>query len=141
MDREAIARAQRRRQASEALQFERERAADLQELIDMLVVELEGSGVDRQAFAKMTAEDAELARSLLAPEEPADDADEDAWLIFGDDQPEDDQPEGDEPDPRTEAEEEIARLQAEIAASRRREQALEAYIAALDESALRQERA
>jgi hypothetical protein len=141
VDREAIARAQRRRQASEALQFERERAADLQELIDMLVVELEGSGVDRQAFAKMTAEDAELARSLLAPEEPADDADEDAWLIFGDDQPEDDQPEGDEPDPRTEAEEEIARLQAEIAASRRREQALEAYIAALDESALRQERA
>jgi hypothetical protein len=141
VDREAIARAQRRRQASEALQFERERAADLQELIDMLVVELEGSGVDQQAFAKMTAEDAELARSLLAPEEPADDADEDAWLIFGDDQPEDDQPEGDEPDPRTEAEEEIARLQAEIAASRRREQALEAYIAALEESALRQERA
>jgi hypothetical protein len=141
VDREAIARAQRRRQASEALQFERERAADLQELIDMLVVELEGSGVDQQAFAKMTAEDAELARSLLAPEEPADDADEDAWLIFGDDQPEDDQPEGDEPDPRAEAEEEIARLQAEIAASRRREQALEAYIAALDESALRQERA
>jgi hypothetical protein len=141
VDREAIARAQRRRQASEALQFERERAADLQELIDMLVVELEGSGVDRQAFAKMTAEDAELARSLLAPEEPADDADEDAWLIFGDDQPEDDQPEGDESDPRAEAEEEIARLQAEIAASRRREQALEAYIAALDESALRQERA
>jgi hypothetical protein len=141
VDREAIARAQRRRQASEALQFERERAADLQELIDMLVVELEGSGVDRQAFAKMTAEDAELARSLLAPEEPADDADEDAWLIFGDDQPEDDQPEGDESDPRAEAEEEIARLQAEIAASRRREQALEAYIAALEESALRQERA
>jgi hypothetical protein len=141
VDREAIARAQRRRQASEALQFERERAADLQELIDMLVVELEGSGVDQQAFAKMTAEDAELARSLLAPEEPADDADEDAWLIFGDDQPEDDQPEGDEPDPRAEAEEEIARLQAEIAASRRREQALEAYIAALEESALRQERA
>jgi hypothetical protein len=141
VDREAIARAQRRRQASEALQFERERAADLQELIDMLVVELEGSGVDQQAFAKMTAEDAELARSLLAPEEPADDADEDAWLIFGDDQPEDDQPEGDESDPRAEAEEEIARLQAEIAASRRREQALEAYIAALEESALRQERA
>jgi hypothetical protein len=118
VDREAIARAQRRRQASEALQFERERAADLQELIDMLVVELEGSGVDQQAFAKMTAEDAELARSLLAPEEPADDADEDAWLIFGDDQPEDDQPEGDESDPRAEA-----------------------YIAALEESALRQERA
>jgi hypothetical protein len=127
VDREAIARVQRRRQASEALEFERERASGLQEQIDILVVELEGPRVDEEAFAKMPPEDAELARSLLAPaEEPAEDADEDEWLIFGDDAP------GDEdPDPREEAEEEIARLQEEIEESRRRQDALERYIEAL----------
>jgi hypothetical protein len=127
VDREAIARAQRRRQARESLQFERERASGLQEQIDILVAELEGSRVDEQAFAKMASEDAELARSLLAPaEQPADDADEDEWLIFGADRPDDE-----EPDPREEAEEEIARLQREIAESRRRQKALERYLEAL----------
>jgi hypothetical protein len=127
VDREAIARAQRRRQASESLQFERERASGLQEQIDILVAELEGSRVDEQAFAKMAFEDAELARSLLAPaEQPADDADEDEWLIFGADPPDDE-----EPDPREEAEEEIARLQREIAECRRRQEALERYLEAL----------
>jgi hypothetical protein len=131
MDREAIARAQRRRQASDALEFERERAAGLQEQIDTLIVELDGPRVDEEAFAKMAAEDAELARSLLSPvEEPADEADEDEWLIFGDDPPEDDE----EPDPRAEAEAEIVRLQEEIAESRRRQDALERYIEALDGS-------
>jgi hypothetical protein len=129
VDREAIARAQRRQQASEALDFERERAAGLQEQIDSLVVELEGSRVDEAAFAKMTREDAELARSLLAPaEEPADEAGEDEWLIFGDDAPEAEE----EADPRAEAEEEIVRLEGEIAESRRRQEALERYIEALD---------
>ncbi len=128
MDREAIARAQRRRQASESLQFERERSSGLQEQIDILVAELEGARVDEQAFAKMASEDAELARSLLDPaEQPADDADEDEWLIFGADPPDDE-----EPDPREAAEEEIARLQREIAESRRRQDALERYLEALD---------
>jgi hypothetical protein len=127
VDREAIARAQRRRQASESLQFERERSSGLQEQIDILVVELEGPRVDEEAFAKMPSEDAELARSLLAPAEgPAEDADEDEWLIFGDDAPGDE-----EIDAREEAEEEIARLQDEIEASRRRQDALERYIEAL----------
>jgi hypothetical protein len=131
VDREAIARAQRRRQASDALEFERERAAGLQEQIDTLIVELDGPRVDEEVFAKMAAEDAELARSLLSPvEEPADEADEDEWLIFGDDPPEDDE----EPDPRAEAEAEIVRLQEEIAESRRRQDALERYIEALDGS-------
>jgi hypothetical protein len=129
VDREAIARAQRRQQAGDALEFERERAAGLQEQIDALIVELEGSRVDEEAFAAMSPEDAELARSILAPaEEPADDADDDQWLIFGDDAPEAEE----EADPRTEAEEEIARLEGEIAESRRRQEALERYIEALD---------
>jgi hypothetical protein len=129
VDREAIARAQRRQQARDALEFERERAAGLQEQIDALIVELEGSRVDEEAFAAMSPEDAELARSILAPaEEPADDADDDQWLIFGDDAPEAEE----EADPRTEAEEEIARLEGEIAESRRRQEALERYIEALD---------
>jgi hypothetical protein len=129
VDREAIARAQRREQASEALDFERERAAGLQEQIDSLVVELEGPRVDEEAFAAMSPEDAELARSILAPaEEPADEADEDEWLIFGDDAPGAEE----EADPRAEAEEEIVRLEGEIAESRRRQDALERYIEALD---------
>ena len=129
MDREAIARAQRRQQASEALDFERERAAGLQEQIDSLVVELEGSRVDEEAFGAMSPEDAELARSLLAPaEELADEADEDEWLIFGDDAPDAEE----EADPRAEAEEEIVRLEGEIAQSRRRQEALERYLEALD---------
>jgi hypothetical protein len=75
----------------------------------------------------MAPEDAELARSLLAPaEEPAEDADEDEWLIFGDDAPGDE-----EPDPREATEEEIARLQDELGESRRRQEALERYLEAL----------
>jgi hypothetical protein len=134
VDREAIARAQRRRQATEALEFERDRAAMLKEQIDVLIVELDGSHVDEQVFAKLAPEHAELARSLIAPaEEPADEADEDEWPILGDEAPEGEEPEP-EPDPREEAEEEIARLQEEIAESRRRQEALEAYIAALDDT-------
>lgn len=130
VDRESIARAQRRRQATEALEFERDRASGLQEQIHILVVELEGSRIDEEAFAKMAPEEAELARSLLAPaEEPAQDAAEDEWLIFGDDAPGDE-----EPDPREATEEEIARLEEEIAESRRRQQALERYIETLDGS-------
>jgi hypothetical protein len=129
VDREAIARAQRRRQASDALEFERERSVLLQEQIDELIAELEGERVDEAAFAQMTPEDAELARSLLRPGEPeeAEDSAEDEWLIYGDDPPE-----AEETDPRAEAEEEIARLQEELEGSRRRQEALERYIAALD---------
>jgi hypothetical protein len=124
VDRNAIARAQRRRQASDALAFERERAASLEEQIGEIVAELEGPRIDEETFARMAPEDSALARSLLRPGES--DAPADEWLIFGDDAPEEEQG-----DPRAEAEQEIARLQEEIAASRRRREALERYLEAL----------
>jgi len=130
VDREAIARAHRRRQASETLAFERERAAGLQEEIDQLVADLDGARVDESAFSQMQPEDADLVRSLLHPaEEEADESDEDKWLIFGDDAPDEE-----EADPRAEAETEIARLEEEIAESRRLQEALERYLEALDRS-------
>jgi hypothetical protein len=128
VDREAIAREQRRRQASDALEFERERAAGLEEQLGILIAELEGPRVDEEAFAQMAPEDVELARSVIAPgEEAVDESDEDAWLIFGDEGPESEE----EPDPREQTEDEIARLQEELEDSRRRRQALERYIDAL----------
>ena len=119
MDREAIARAERRRQAQEALEFERARAAALRERLGSIVAELDGPGVDEAVFAQLAPEDVAVVRGALQAEE-ADSVDsfevelEDtraehvAWL-----------------------EEEIVRLQEEIAASNRQQQALERYLDAL----------
>jgi hypothetical protein len=131
VDREAIARAHRRRQASDALGFEREREATLQEQVGDLIAELEGAGVDEAVFAQIPAEDAALVRSLLLPPEEAEAEmdEEERRQMYGDESPEDE-----EPDPREWTEEEIARLEEEIAESRRRQQALERYLEALDGS-------
>jgi hypothetical protein len=130
VDREEIARAHRRRQAADALGFEREREATLQEQIGDLIAELEGAGVDEEVFARMSAEDAALVRSLLDPpedEELEEMTEEERRLLYGDESPE-----IEEPDPREWTEEEIARLEEEITESRRRQQALEHYLEALD---------
>jgi hypothetical protein len=128
VDRDAIARTERRRQAREALVFERERVSALQEQIHLLVVELDGRRIDEEAFAQMRPDDVALAQALLDPQEEAvEESGEDGWL--GDDPPETEEPGF---DPRQEAEEEIARLESEIEDGRRRQEALEAYIAALD---------
>ena len=118
VDREAIARAERRRQALEALEFERARAAALRERLETVVVELEGPALDEAAFAQMTPADVEVVRPALqsVDAEPADPEPEDengreatiAWL-----------------------EEEIARLDEELASSSRRQQAFERYLDAL----------
>jgi hypothetical protein len=132
VNREAIARAHRRRQATDALGFEREREATLQEQVGDLIAELEGAGVDEAVFARIPAEDAALVRSLLLPPEEAEVEvmdEEERRLMYGDESPEDE-----EPDPREWTEEEIARLEEEIAESRRRQQALERYLEALDGS-------
>jgi hypothetical protein len=117
-----MARAHRRREAEEALAFERERTDSLREEIERLVAELEGPKVDEQAFARMAPEDAELVRGLIQPAElPADEG----WAVD----------DGEElyapPDPRVEMEEEIVRLEAEIADGSRRQEALERYLEAL----------
>jgi hypothetical protein len=124
VDRDAIARAQRLRQANEALEFERNRTTSLTEQIEEIVAEAEGPRVDEEAFARMTPEDAEAVRAILQPEgEPLGEED---WLGFTEDSGEPDPDDaGDGP------EEEIARLEAEIAESRSRREALERYIEAL----------
>jgi len=123
VDRVAIARAERRRQALEELDFERDRAAALQEEIARLVVELEGPRLDEEVFARLAPADVELVQGSLQRGPAADDADEE-WI---------DLDAGDPETLRAEAEEEIRRLEAEIVASARRQEAFERYLKALDE--------
>jgi len=119
VDREAIARAERRRQALEALEFERARAAALRERLESIVAELDGPAVDEAIFAQLAPEDVEVVRPALQGDEaePVEslevelddvEADTTAWL-----------------------EEEIVRLQEEIATSTGRQQAFERYLEAL----------
>ena len=123
MDRARIARAERRRQALEELDFERERAAALAEEIARLVVELEGPGLDEKVFARLAPADVELVQGSFQSGPQADDVDVE-WF----------DPDADDPETlRRETEEEIRRLEAEIAASIRRQEAFERYLDALDE--------
>jgi hypothetical protein len=123
MDRLAIARAERRRQATEELEAERGRADQLRDEITRLVVELEGPRLDDETFARLEPEDVELVRSALQDGTPTDEEDGE-WLDADD-------PWRDEETQRAEVEAEIARLEQEIAASARRQEAFERYLAAL----------
>jgi hypothetical protein len=119
VDREAIARTERRRQALEALEFERARAAALRERLEAIVAELDGPALDDAIFARLAPEDVEIVRAALQSDE-ADPAEAvDAELE----------------DPREEQkawlEEEIVRLEEEIASSDGRQQAFERYLNAL----------
>ena len=135
MDRVAIAREERRRQVTEELEFERDRAGQLRDEINRLVLELEGPGIDEEVFAKMPAEDVELIRAALQGEPLVDRevVEEEGWLDFGDETPEEDQVDDEQlaAELRAEQEAEIVRLQEEIVVSERRQQALEAYLEAL----------
>ena len=124
-----MARTARRRQADEALTFERDRADTLRDEIERLVGELEGPRVDEEAFARMAPEDAALVRGLIQPAEvpEAEVEDDESWVFF-----EDDESPGETSDPRAETEAEIARLEEEVAESSRIQAALERYIEALD---------
>lgn len=120
MDRAAIARAQRRRQALEALEFERDRVNMLREQVEAIVTEMEGQRIDEAAFARMAPEDVDVVRAAFQPgglEGP-----EEEWLEIDEQSPEAD---------REQHEAEIARLEEEIASSRRRQEAFERYIEAL----------
>lgn len=127
MDVEAIARAQRRRQALEALEFQRHREAALQEQLEVIVTEVQGPRIDEAAFARMAPEDVELARGILesgldSVEFDLDSIDEE-WIV------EDETPEIESED----YEAELGRLQGEIADTRRLQQALRSYLEALGE--------
>jgi hypothetical protein len=125
VDRDAIAREGRRREAIEALGFEREREAALRAQVAETVLEEEGPRVDREAFARLSEADVAVVRDALGrleEDDPAEDdpfADPDGYISFAD------EPEGEETD-------ELGRLQAEIAMCRERQGALERYIAALE---------
>jgi hypothetical protein len=127
VDREAIARGVRRRQAEEALEFERDREEAIQQQIEISVTEVEGPLVDAAAFRSMSLEDAEIVRSelnplLYDPEEGPDYFERDDLFEIDFDAPD---------DPHAE---ELARLREELAQCRRRQEAFKAYLAALGES-------
>jgi hypothetical protein len=126
VDREEIARAVRRRQVKETLDFEREREQTLQEQIEIVISEVEGKRVDETVFARMSPEDVEIVSMELNPPtvefepDPAFFIDRDDLFNLDDEPP---------VDPH---EEELARLNAELADCRRRQRAFDAYLEALD---------
>ena len=135
MDRVAIAREERRRQVTDELEFERDRAGQLRDEANRLALELDGPGIDEEVFAKMPAEDVELIRDTLGttPFVERDSAEGEEWLDFGEDPPEEEPVDEEQlaAELRAEQEAEIVRLLEEIVASERRQQALETYLEAL----------
>ena len=132
MDRKAIGRSARRKQALDALEFERERASSLEEQIEAIVADLEGPGIDEETFARMAPEDVEEVRAALL--QTNDQALDVEWLELVEEDADDDSSgkprDGEEPE--EDVAEELDRLHEEIAASRRRQVALERYLEALN---------
>jgi hypothetical protein len=123
VDRDAIARNQRRRQIEEARAEEQRRELALIERLEEVVTESEGARVDAEAFVQMEPEHAALVREVL--EVPA-------FLEDADETGESDAAADDDVEAEAEAEAEIARLESEIAESRRRQLAYQRYVDALD---------
>ncbi len=118
-----MAREQRRRQVEEALEDERGREAALAERLAEIVAETDGPRIDEQVFERLDPEDTAIVREVLevpVGDEYEPDEDDDPYVF------ELDADDGDSSD------EEIARLQGEIAGSRRRQLALQRYLDALD---------
>jgi hypothetical protein len=122
VDRVAIARAERRRQTLDELEFERGRAEALHEELARLVLELEGPRLDEEVFARLSPADVDFVRDAFQGGSAAEEPEEEEWFELDEDDPE---------AARAELEAEIARLQAEIAASVRRQEAFERYLLAL----------
>jgi hypothetical protein len=116
VDRDAMARNRRRRQVEEALDDERGREAALAEQLEDVVVETEGPRVDERVFERLEPDDVALVREVLT-------------TAASDDEGENEDEALDEEG----ADSEIARLQDELADSRRRQLAYERYLDALDE--------
>jgi hypothetical protein len=123
VDREAIARRQRRRQVAEALDEEREREAALVARVEEVVVEADGPAVDEEVLRQLEPDDAAVLRELLQEHSPFDEDEGDDLEFLSEDGG------GFEEDG---VDEELARLEGEIADSRRRQQAYERYLEALD---------
>jgi len=127
VDRDAHARAALRRQAEDALAFERDRDAMLTvELQDLLADAARGE-IDATVFAAMAPEDAVRVRAALGNLESVD------WDDVEDE--EEDERDVDADDVAGLDEEEVARLQDELASSRRTQAALERYLELLEPTA------
>jgi hypothetical protein len=117
VDREAIARRQRRRQVGEALEDERAREAALAERLEEVVAQDESPRIDELAFARMQPEDVVVVREALGEQLPFEGDDDlgeaEAAELEG-------------------VDEEIARLQDQIADSQRRQRAFASYLEALE---------
>ena len=127
VDRDALARNARRTQAEEALVFERERERELRSQLAEVVLEQEGDRLDAAAFAGLDEDDVRRVRTALGEADP-EEVEEDPFaeevfveLDFGGEAEDDDEPE-----------DEVSRLELEIAESLRTQAALERFIAALD---------
>jgi hypothetical protein len=124
-----IARSQRRKQALEALEFERDREAALRGQLEETATELEGPNIDEETFAAMDPEDVEIVRQILLD---AGEAFEETFADDGEDWLDEFRIDGESPEEeREERLGEMARLEGEIKDSRRRQQALERYVEAL----------
>jgi hypothetical protein len=128
VDRQAIARDVRRRQAQEALDFERERERALEDQIALAIGEADGPEIDAAAFAAMSPEDVTIVKEELNPTpfdpgEGPDFFERDDLIDLDVDEPIDFDP----------LAEELARLNEELVGCRRRQQAFQAYLAALGE--------
>ena len=108
VDRDAIARARRRREFEEALDEERGREAALRDQIELVVAEEEGARIDRELLERLEPGDAALLADLFGASADGDEDDDDAdW------------------EDTAEPEDEVARLLEEIERSRERQRALE----------------
>jgi hypothetical protein len=123
VDVDEIVRGQRRRQALEALEFERDREIAVLRQIEEVLTELEGSRIDQAAFARMSPDDVGLVRSVLEPGSDETDDELDVEELLASESP---------AEIRREREAELVRLEGVIADARSRRQALERYLEALD---------
>jgi hypothetical protein len=123
VDRRAIARSERRRQALAALEAERSRAAALREQLESIVTELEGPFLDEEIFGVLSPDQVAIVRPLLQPSSTlaAFEAEEvtEEWMLADAGLSARD-PELDEA--------EIARLESELDASAARQEAFEQYL-------------
>lgn len=110
LDRGAVARARRRQEAVDSLEFERQRESALLQRLEPIVRDAEAWRVDESALARMPEEERDKLRQIgfCQPQPP-----EDALARF---------------------EAKIAELQAQIEDSRSRQRAFEAYARALDDA-------
>lgn len=131
MDRDAQVRATRRRQALDALAFERDRAALLTEQLEEMVASIEGARVDADLEAQLSPDDALLVRAALHLDnldDVQDSEDEERDEDEGDDGSEKGEADEEEADLYGEEEEEIVRLRGELDRSGRLQAALERYL-------------